>query len=47
MVRAMTDGQLVALEDGTKAKVKQVQISTWQTLLVAVEEPPKVDAQKR
>lgn len=46
----MTDGQLVTLDDGAKAKVKQVRVSTWQTLLVAVEEQPpsgKGEAQPR
>ena len=36
----MTDGQLVWLEDGAKAKVKQVKVSSWQTVLVAIELPP-------
>lgn len=35
----MTDGQLVSLSDGSKAQVKQVRVSTWQTVLVAVELP--------
>jgi hypothetical protein len=33
----MTDGQLVSLKDGTKAQLKQVKVSAWQTVLVAVE----------
>ena len=36
----MTDGQLVSLEDGSKAQVKQVKLSSWQTLLVAIEVLP-------
>ncbi len=36
----MTDGQVVSLNDGTKAQVKQVRVSAWQTVLVAVELPP-------
>jgi hypothetical protein len=35
----MTDGQVVSLNDGTKAQVKQVQVNAWQTVLVAVELP--------
>lgn len=35
----MTDGQVVSLEDGTKAQVRQVKVSSWQTVLVAVELP--------
>lgn len=35
----MTDGQMVSLEDGTKAQLKQVKVSSWQTVLIAVELP--------
>jgi|GEM_PF-3932144 hypothetical protein len=35
----MTNGQVVALQDGTKAQLKQVQVSSWQTVLIAVELP--------
>lgn len=35
----MTDGQLVQLDNGTLAQVKQVVVNTWQTLIVAVELP--------
>ncbi len=36
----MTDGQVVLLEDGTKAQVRQVKLSSWQTVLVAIEMIP-------
>ena len=39
----MTDGQVVSLEDGTKAQVKQVKVSSWQTVLVAIELPRPVE----
>lgn len=35
----MTDGQLVQLDNGALAQVKQVVVNTWQTLIVAVELP--------
>jgi hypothetical protein len=38
----MTDGQTVSLEDGTKAQVKQVKVSSWQTVLVAIALPEPV-----
>ncbi len=39
----MTDGQVVSLGDGSKAQVRQVKLSNWQTVLVAIEliPPPK------
>lgn len=40
----MTHGQLVTLPDGVQAELKQVQVSTWQTVLVAVELPKPVVA---
>ncbi len=36
----MRDGTLVMLLDGTKAELKQVQVNSWQTVLVAIELPP-------
>ena len=39
----MTDGQVVSLADGTKAQVKQVKVSSWQTVLVAIELPKPID----
>ena len=38
----MTDGQVVSLEDGSKAQVRQVKLSSWQTVLVAIEMIPQV-----
>lgn len=35
----MTDGMTVSLLDGTKAQLKSVQVSSWQTLLIAVLPP--------
>ncbi|MEW5742890.1 MAG: hypothetical protein AB1938_28500 [Myxococcota bacterium] len=35
----MKDGQLVRLDDDAVAQVKQVLVSAWQTVLVAVELP--------
>ncbi len=41
----MTDGTVVSLHDGTRAQLKAVQISTWQTVLIAVAPPEqKTDA---
>ncbi len=36
----MTQGQVVSLEDGSKAQVREVKLSSWQTMLVAVVLPP-------
>lgn len=36
----MTDGQLVQLDNGVTAQVKQVMVSAWQMIVVAVELPP-------
>lgn len=38
-IQAMTDTKVVLLEDGTQAELKRVQVSTWQTVLVAIELP--------
>jgi hypothetical protein len=38
---------MVSLEDGTKAKLKQVQVSSWQTVLIAVELPAVKTEQRR
>lgn len=35
----MTDGQLVQLDNGALAQVKQVVVNAWQTVIVAVELP--------
>ncbi len=35
----MNDGMTVSLLDGTKAQLKAVQVSTWQTVYVAVAPP--------
>lgn len=39
-MQGMTDGQLVRLDNGAVAQVKQVLVGTWQTVLVAVEQLP-------
>ena len=46
-IGGMTDGQMVSLKDGTKAQLKQVQISSWQTVLIAVELPAVKTEQRR
>ncbi len=43
----MTDGQLVAFHDGTQAQLKQVQVTGWQTVFVAVEVPAPVTPESK
>lgn len=47
MWRPMTDGQLVAFTDGTQAQLKQVKVTGWQTVFVAVEMPAPASTESK
>lgn len=41
----MNQNNTVALQDGTKAQLKAVQVSSWQTLMIAVA-PPEAKSER-